>query len=51
MKDLRLDKRFGVQFSYLLDCVDTEIIGENATDNRQKLGFSNDPKAGSQFCK
>lgn len=38
MKDLRLDKRFGVQFSYLLDCVDTEIIGENATD-KEKINF------------
>ena len=38
MKDLRLDKRFGVQFGYLLDCVDTDYIGENATD-KEKIDF------------
>lgn len=38
MKDLRLNKRFGVQFGYLLDCVDTDIIGENATD-KEKINF------------
>ena len=38
MKDLRLNKRYGVQFGYLLDCVDTDIIGENATD-KEKINF------------
>ena len=38
MKDLRLDKRFGVQFGYLLNCVDTETIGESATD-KDKINF------------
>ena len=38
MKDLRLNKRFGVQFGYLLDCVDTEIIGENTTE-KEKINF------------
>lgn len=38
MKDLRLNKRYGVQFEYLLDCIDTEQIGENATD-KEKINF------------
>ena len=38
MKDLKLNKRFGVQFGYLLDCVDTDEIGENATD-KEKINF------------
>ena len=38
MKDLKLNKRFGVQFGYLLDCVDTETIGESATD-KEKIDF------------
>lgn len=38
MKDLRLNKRFGVQFGYLLDGINTDEIGENATD-REKINF------------
>lgn len=38
MKDLRLNKRYGVQFEYLLDCIDTEQIGEGATD-KEKIDF------------
>lgn len=38
MKDLRLNKRYGVQFGYLLDSVDTDVIGENATD-KEKINF------------
>lgn len=38
MKDLRLDKRFGVQFGYLLDGINTDEIGENATD-KEKINF------------
>ena len=38
MKDLRLNKRYGVQFGYLFDCIDTEQIGENATD-KEKINF------------
>ena len=38
MKDLRLNKRYGVQFEYLFDCIDTEQIGENATD-KEKIDF------------
>ena len=38
MKDLRLNKRYGVQFEYLFDCIDTEQIGENATD-KEKINF------------
>lgn len=35
MKDLRLNKRYGVQFEYLLDCIDTEQIGEGTTDKEK----------------
>ena len=38
MKDLRLNKRFGVQFGYLLDSINTDEIGENATD-KEKINF------------
>ena len=38
MKDLRLNKRYGVQFEYLLDCIDTEQIGEGTTD-KEKIDF------------
>lgn len=38
MKDLRLDKYYEVQFEYLLDCINTEQIGENATD-KEKINF------------
>lgn len=38
MKDLRLNKRFGVQFGYLLDGINTDEIGENATD-KEKINF------------
>lgn len=38
MKDLRLNKRYGVQFEYLFDCIDTEQIGESATD-KEKINF------------
>lgn len=38
MKDLRLNKRYGVQFEYLFDCINTEQIGENATD-KEKINF------------
>lgn len=38
MKDLRLNKRYGVQFEYLLDCINTEQIGERATD-KEKIDF------------
>ena len=38
MNDLRLNKRYGVQFEYLFDCIDTEQIGENATD-KEKINF------------
>lgn len=38
MKDLRLNKRYGVQFEYLFDCINTEQIGENATD-KEKIDF------------
>ena len=38
MKDLRLNKRYGVQFEYLSDSIDTEQIGENATD-KEKINF------------
>ena len=38
MNDLRLNKRYGVQFEYLFDCIDTEQIGEDATD-KEKINF------------
>lgn len=38
MKELRLDKCYMVQFEYLLDCINTEQIGENATD-KEKINF------------
>lgn len=38
MKDLRLNKRYGVQFEYLFDCIYTEQIGESATD-KEKINF------------
>lgn len=38
MKDLRLNKRYGVQFEYLFDCIDTEQIGESSTD-KEKVDF------------
>lgn len=38
MNNLRLNKRYGVQFEYLFDCIDTEQIGENATD-KEKVNF------------
>ena len=38
MKNLRLNKRFGVQFGYLLDGINTDEIGENATD-KEKINF------------
>ena len=37
MENLRLNKRFGVQFNYLLDSINTEI-GENVTD-KEKINF------------
>lgn len=38
IKDLRLDKCYRVQFEYLLDCINTEQIGEDATD-KEKIDF------------
>lgn len=38
MKDLRLNKRYGVQFEYLFDCIDTEQIGADATD-KEKVAY------------
>ena len=38
MENLRLNKRFGVQFGYLLDSINTDEIGENATD-KEKINF------------
>lgn len=38
IKDLRLDKCYRVQFEYLLDCINTEQIGEDATD-KEKINF------------
>ena len=38
MKDLKLNKRFGVQFGYLLNSINTDEIGENATD-KEKINF------------
>ena len=38
MKDLRLNKRYGVQFEYLLDCVNSEEIGDDASD-KEKIAY------------
>lgn len=38
MNDLRLNKRYGVQFEYLLDCVSTDEIGADATD-KEKVAY------------
>ena len=38
MENLRLNKRFGVQFNYLLESINTDEIGENATD-KEKINF------------
>lgn len=38
MKDLKLNKRFGIQFDYLLGGINTDEIGENATD-KEKINF------------
>lgn len=38
IKELRLDKCYRVQFEYLLGCINTEQIGENATD-KEKINF------------
>lgn len=38
MKELRLDKYYRVQFEYLLDCINAEQIGEDATD-KEKIDF------------
>ena len=38
MDNLRLNKSYGVQFEYLLDCINTEQIGESATD-KEKVDF------------
>lgn len=38
MKDLRLNKCYGVQFEYLLDCISTDEIGADATD-KEKVAY------------
>ena len=38
MDNLRLNKRYGVQFEYLLDCISTDEIGTDATD-KEKVAY------------
>lgn len=42
MKDVRLDKRFGVQFAYILDCINVEDENGNYIENvddRKKIEY------------
>lgn len=38
MDNLRLNKSYGVQFEYLLDCISTDEIGADATD-KEKVAY------------
>ena len=39
MKDLRLNKRFGVQFAYLFDCIYSDEFDVNQMNDREKIEY------------
>lgn len=39
MKDLRLNKRFGVQFAYLFDCIYSEEFDVEQMNDREKIEY------------
>ena len=38
MNNLRLNKRYGIQFEYLLDCINSEEIGTEVSD-KEKINY------------
>ena len=39
MKDLRLNKRFGVQFAYLFDCIYSDEFDVDQMNDREKIEY------------